>query len=180
MSDETFPHSLEGIRDFAAKATTIGRIVAQFGLGAAYSTRVYREPGVDSIDDIDAEVGSATDVEDPLLTAHRLIKFYVISSGDSLLSCCELVGKDHPMHIGSAALARTAAEHASRAMFLGEPKIGWKARVLRAHALFISSLQEYKSTNDTAAIELIAMWERWRTRTGVGFSDVPRQPKVGN
>lgn len=46
------------------------------------------------------------------------------------------------MHIGSAALARTAAEHASKAMFLAVPDIGWKARVLRTHELFKSSHQE--------------------------------------
>lgn len=174
MADESFPHTLEGIRDFASTATTIGRIVAHFGLKAANSTPNYREPGVDSIDAIDAEVGSSTDVEDPLLTAHRLMKFYVISSGDSLLSCCDLVGRDYPMHIGSAALARSAAEHASRAMFLGDPEADWKTRILRAHELLTSGLQEYKSSDDVAATELIEKWQKWRARTGPIFSGIQR------
>ncbi|WP_217492655.1 hypothetical protein [Rhodococcus erythropolis] len=52
------------------------------------------------------------------------------------------------MHIGSAVLARTAAEHASKAMYLADPEIGWKARILRARNLFESSHKEYKSSND--------------------------------
>jgi hypothetical protein len=180
MIDENFPNSLQGVREFAAAATEIGQVVAYFGLAAAYFTPIYREPGIDSIDAIDADVGSKSDVEGPLLTAHRLAKFYVISCGDALLSCCELIRKDHPMHIGSAALARSAAEHASKAMFLADPEIGWKARVLRAHELFKSSLQEYKSSNDDGATKLIEDWKRWRARTGPAFGDVSRQPSVGN
>lgn len=180
MINEDFPNSLQGVREFAAAATEIGQVVAHFGLAAAYFTPIYREPDVESIDAIDADVGSKSDVEGPLLTAHRLAKFYVISCGDALLSCCELIGKDHPMHIGSAALARSAAEHASKAMFLAEPEIGWKARVLRTHELFKSSLQEYKSSNDDAATKLIDDWTKWRARTASSFSEVSRQPSVGN
>jgi hypothetical protein len=179
MIDESFPRSLQGIREFAAAATQIGQVVAHFGLAVAYQTPVYREPGVESIDAIDSILGSKSDVEDPLLSAHRLAKFYVISCGDALLSCCELIGKDHPMHIGSAALARSAAEHASRAMFLADPEIGWRKRVLRAHELFQTSLQEYRSSNDDGATKLISDWQNWRARTGQEFSGVPRQP-VGN
>ncbi|MDV6303534.1 hypothetical protein R3P93_13290 [Rhodococcus cerastii] len=180
MIDENFPNSLQGVREFATAATDVGQLVAYFGLTAAHFTSVYREPGVKSIDAIDADVGSESDVVGPLLTAHRLAKFYVISCGDALLSCCELIRKDHPMHIGSAALARSAAEHASKAMLLADPEIGWKARVLRAHELFKSSLQEYRSSNDAGATKLIDDWKRWRARTASAFSGVARQPSVGN
>lgn len=179
MINENFPHTLVGIREFASQATRWGNVVAQFGLAAANFSPLYREPGIVSIDAIDAEVGSKIDVEGPLLTAHRLAKFYVISCGDALSSCCELIGKDHPMHIGSAALARTAAEHASKAMFLADPAIDWKQRVLRTHELFKSSLQEYKSSNDVGATNLINDWQKWRARTGASFSGVSRQT-VGN
>jgi hypothetical protein len=178
--DENFPSSLKGVREFAATATAVGQVVAHFGLAAAHHTHIYREPGVVSIDSIDAQAGSELDVEDPLLTAHRLAKFYVISCGDALLSCCELIRKDHPMHIGSAALARTAAEHSSKAMFLADPKIGWKARVLRAHELFKSSLHEYKTSNDAGATQLIEDWQKWRARTGPMFAESPRQPAGNN
>ncbi|PCK26330.1 hypothetical protein CHR55_15215 [Rhodococcus qingshengii] len=161
-------------------ATGIGEAVAHFGLAAANFTQLYREPGVESMDAIDAEVGSKADVEGPLLSAHRLAKFYVISAGDALLSCCELIRKDHPMHIGSAALARTAAEHASKAMFLADPEIGWKARVLRAHELFKSSHQEYKSSNEEGATKLIEEWRKWHLRTRPLLTGVTRQPSAGN
>ncbi|NKS55583.1 hypothetical protein GS500_23410 [Rhodococcus hoagii] len=120
-------------------------------------------------------MGDKTDVEDPLLSAHRLAKFYVIASGDALLSCCDLVGRDFPMHIGSGALARVTAENASKAMFMADPAISWKARVLRAHALFVGALSEYKSSNEPGARALIDSWQRWRSRTSSMFTDVPRQ-----
>lgn len=174
MTGETYPRTLEEIRDFARAATSVGRVVAHFGLQAACSTSLYKEPGVASINQLDAQVGSSTDVQDPLLTAHRLTKFYVISSGDPLLSCCDLIARDYPLHIGSAALARSAAEHASRAMFLGDPSVDWKTRVLRAHELLTSGLQEYKSSDNGAATELIERWQKWRARTGPMFKGVPR------
>ncbi|MFW0783692.1 hypothetical protein AAFP35_04160 [Gordonia sp. CPCC 206044] len=180
MVDQDFPHTLDGIRQFAERATLWGNAVAQFALGSAYFSTAYQEPGEESIDAIDAEVGSKADVEGPLLTAHRLAKFYVISCGDALSSCSELIRKDHPMHIGSAALARTAAEHSSKAMYLSDPAIDWKQRVLRTHELFKSSLQEYKSSNDMGAKKLIDDWQRWRARTGSTFSDVARQTVGSN
>lgn len=84
------------------------------------------------------------------------------------------------MHVGSAALARTAAEHASKAMYLADPAIDWKQRVLRTHELFKSSLQEYKASNDLGATKLIDDWQRWRARTGSVFSGVPRQMAGNN
>ncbi|MFT4395787.1 hypothetical protein ACLTEW_12700 [Gordonia lacunae] len=180
MIDENFPHTLDGIRQFAEWATLWGNTVAQFALVSANFSPVYKEPGVESIDAIDAELGSEADVEGPLLTSHRLAKFYVLSCGDALSSCSELIRKDYPMHIGSAALARTAAEHASKAMYLSDPAIDWKQRVLRTHELFKSSLQEYKSSNDVGATKLIDDWQKWRARTGSTFSDVPRQTAGSN
>lgn len=178
MSDENFPDTLEDIREFAGSAAGIGKVVAHFGLAAAYFTPIYREPNVASIDEIDEQIGSKSTIPDPLLTAHRLAKFYVISAGDALLSCSELIDKEHPMHVGSAALARTVAEHGSKAMYLADPEIGWKARVLRAHDLFKSSHQEYRSSNDAVAKRLIGNWQKWRESTGPVFTGVPRQPSA--
>ena len=84
------------------------------------------------------------------------------------------------MHIGSAALARTAAEHASKAMFLADPVIGWKARALRAYELFRSSHQEYRSSNEAGATRLIKDWDEWHTRTIPMLGEVPKQPSAGS
>lgn len=178
--DESFPSSLESVREFAAISAGICEEVAYFGLATANFTQLYREPGIESMDAIDAEIGSKTDVESPLLAAHRLAKFYVISAGDALLSCCELVRKDYPMHIGSAALARTAAEHASKAMYIADPDIGWKARVLRMRNLFEASHREYKSSNDSGATQLIENWKKWHSRTRSMFRDVAKQPSTNS
>lgn len=53
---------LESVREFGGVATGIGEAVAHFGLAAANFTQLYREPGVESMDAIDAEVGSKADV----------------------------------------------------------------------------------------------------------------------
>lgn len=172
--------TLEQIREFAVKASNVGQYIAHFALNAANHSPHYREPGVESMDVIDLEIGHVDDVEGPLLTAHRLAKFYVISAGDALLSCCELVGRDFPMHVGSAALARTTAEHASRAMYVGDPEIGWKIRVLRTHALFYAAIQEYRSSSELAALGLLEGWKKWRSRTGSMFSEVPKQSANNN
>ncbi|MEW1881108.1 hypothetical protein AB0O58_15560 [Rhodococcus sp. NPDC080181] len=180
MSVEGSQFNLDEVRAFAVKASNVGQYIAHFALAAAKHSPQYREPGVESMDAVDLEIGHADDVEGPLLTAHRLAKFYVISAGDALLSCCELVGRDFPMHIGSAALARVTAEHASRAMFVGDPEIGWKIRVLRTHALFHAALQEYRSSSELGALELLEAWKKWRNRTGATFSDIPKQSAGSN
>lgn len=180
MSTEGSQITLEQVRAFAVKASYVGQTIAHFSLTAAKHSPQYREPGVESIDAIDLEIGHVDDVGDPLLTAHRLAKFYVISAGDALLSCCELVGREFPMHVGSAALARVTAEHASRAMFLADPEIGWKVRVLRAHALFYAALQEYRSSSERGALELLENWATWRSRTGSIFGEVPKQSANSN
>lgn len=180
MTNTGFPHTLEGVREFAAAAASVGEYVAHFGLTAANFTPVYREPQIDSIDEIDSRLGSKADVQDPLLSAHRLAQFYMISSGDAFLSCCELIRKDHPRHIGSAALARSAAEHGSRLMFLADPEIDWRKRVLRTYELFKDGLNEYKSSNHDGVSEIIKDWDNWRVRTGKEFKGVPRQSPGNN
>ncbi|OZC77213.1 hypothetical protein CH251_05320 [Rhodococcus sp. 06-462-5] len=167
--------SLEEIRQFAVAASNIGQSVAHFALDTTRFTAIYREPNESSLDEIDRYVGDDGDVVDPLLSSHRLAKFYLISAGDALLSCCELVGRDFPMHVGSGALARVTAEHASKAMFLADPSIGWRLRILRAHALIVASLSEYKSSNELGARQLIAAWQGWRARTSKTFQNLPKQ-----
>lgn len=180
MDDSGFFQTLEGARQFAAAAAGTGEYVSHFGLAAAYFTPIYREPGIESIDEIDDRIGSDTDVQDPLLSAHRLAKFYMISSGDALLASCEMIRQGHPRHIGSAAIARSAAEHGSRLMFLADPGIDWKKRVLRTYELFNDGLKEYKSSNNDGATKMIRDWDNWRARTGKEFDGIPRQSPGSN
>ncbi len=179
MTNNGFPHTLEGVRQFAAAAAATGEFVSHFALTAANFTPDYREPGVESIDAIDADIGSADDVQDPLLTAHKLAKFYLISTGDALVSCCGLVRKGHPNHVGSAALARTVAEHGSKVMFLADPEAGWKARILRMYLLFKDGMNEYRSSNNDGVTQLLNLWDKWRARTGKEFFGTTKQ-KIGS
>lgn len=152
----------------------VSTLAAQCALAAATWTPLYREP-CHSISDIDDRWGSVSDVEDPLLTAHRFAKFYLISAGDCLNSMSKLLAVDFPSLVGSSALARAAAEHASRSMFLSESSIDHRARMLRVHTLIAASLREYKSSHDVGATYLIKIWERWRARTSKDSKDVPKQ-----
>lgn len=149
-------------------------LVSQCALAAANYTNLYREPG-QSISDIDDHLGSISDVEDPLLVAHRLAKFYLISAGDCVHSMSTLLSVDSPNFVGAAAIARSAAEHASRSLYISDPAASFRERVLRVHVLVVSSLREYKSTHDGGAVEMIRKWERWRSRTSREFRDTSKQ-----
>lgn len=180
MNNDGFLYTPKDVGQFAEFAAETGEYVSHFGLAAANFTPIYREPQIYSIDDIDARIGSKADVEGPLLSAHRLAKFYMISCGDALLSCCELIRKDHPLHIGSAALARSGAEHGSKVMYLADPEIDWKVRVLRTYALFRDGLSEYKSSNYDGVTKLISDWDKWRDRTGKDFRGTQKQTVGSN
>lgn len=154
--------------------TGISALVAHCALTTANYTNLYREPG-NSITDVDEHLGSKADVEDPLLASHRLAKFYLISAGDCVHSMSSLLPVDAPNFIGGAAIARSAAEHASRSLYISDPAASFRERVLRVHGLIVSSLREYRSTHDASAVELIRKWERWRSRTNREFTGVPKQ-----
>ncbi|WP_237165675.1 hypothetical protein [Mycolicibacterium peregrinum] len=156
------------------RVAAIAGLVAQCALTAAYWTDLYREPG-QSISEIDERLGSTSDVEDPLLTAHRFAKFYLISAGDCVDTMTKLLMADYPNLVGCAAVARSAAEHASRSMYLSDPCISYQARLLRTSLLMSNSLREYKSTHDSGATSVIDAWNRWRARTGAAFKDQSKQ-----
>ncbi|WP_286142035.1 hypothetical protein [Mycobacterium sp. D16Q16] len=161
----------------------LSNLVALIAVSVAYPPGgLYREPG-QSITDIDDRLGSEEDVDDPLLTAHRSAKFYLISAGDCVHSMSTLLSTDHPNFVGAAALARSAAEHASRSMYLSDPSISYQARMLRINLLITDSLREYKSSPVARVTGLINQWKVWRTRMGSEFhsefKDVPKQ-KFGN
>lgn len=162
------------VAEFVVPVRIMSYIAARCAVGAAYSTYLYREPG-QSISGIDERLGLKSDVEDPLLSAHRFAKFYLISAGDCVDSMSQLLSADHPNFVGAAALARTAAEHSSRSMYLSDPGISYQVRLIRSSLLVANSLREYKSSHDEGATSLINAWARWRARTGVEFQGVPKQ-----
>lgn len=162
------------VADFVYPARLFSEIVSQCALICATWTPHYREPG-HLISDVDQDFGSAADVEDPLLTAHRFAKFYLISSGDCVDSMTKLLSVDYPNLVGSAAIARAAAEHASRSLYLSDSAIKYQARMMRVHNLVSASLREYRSSNDAGATDLIKKWEQWRSRTTKKLAAVPRQ-----
>lgn len=183
------PHMRDAANDEVASyvdnVRALSKFVALLALSVAYPDwGLYREPG-QSISDVDDRLGSKDegDVEDPLLSAHRAAKFYLISSGDCLFSMSTLLSTDHPNFVGSAALARSAAEHASRSMYLSDPSISYQARMLRIYLLLTDSLQEYKSSPVARVTGLINSWHRWRSRMASEFESefkgVPKQ-KFGN
>ncbi|WP_234713026.1 MULTISPECIES: hypothetical protein [Mycobacteriaceae] len=152
----------------------VSGLAAQYALATATWTPQYREPG-QSISDVDEQFGSTSDVEDPLLTAHRFAKFYLISAGDCLNSLSKLLDGGYPSLVGSSAIARAAAEHASRSIYMSDANVDHSVRMLRVAALVAASLREYKSSNDAGATILIKRWESWKARTSKEFKNVPKQ-----
>lgn len=162
------------VAGYVEAVRNVSALAAQCANAAATWTPLYREPG-HSISDIDDRWGSVSDVEDPLLTAHRFAKFYLISGGDCLNSMSKLLAVDYPSLVGSSAIARAAAEHSSRSMFLSESSIDHRVRMLRINTLISASLREYKSSHDAGATHLIKRWEAWRARHSKDFKDLPKQ-----
>lgn len=162
------------VASYLKNVACMSALVSQCALATANYTNLYREPG-QSISDIDERLGSQFDVEDPLLSAHRLAKFYLISAGDCVHSMSTLLSVDYPNFIGAAAIARSAAEHASRSIYLTDSNIMYQARLIRISLLVASSLREYKTSHDVAATTLIEKWGRWRARNSRELSAVPKQ-----
>ncbi|WBP95011.1 hypothetical protein O6072_02055 [Mycolicibacterium neoaurum] len=87
----------------------------------------------------------------------------------------KLLAVDYPSLVGSSAIARSAAEHASRSMYLSESSVDYQVRMLRISSLIAASLREYKSSNDAGATGLIKKWDHWRGRTSKEFKGLSKQ-----
>lgn len=126
---------------------------------------------------MDRELGAKTDVEDPLLTAHRLVKFYLISAGDALNGVGNLTLASGPRHVTVGTMARTVSELAAKCIYVACPDDDYLVRTLRAGQLIEASIEDYKSGDLDGARETIARWSQWRVRNRDNFKDVPKQPK---
>lgn len=173
------PHEpLEALRE----AATLSQIFALFANAVAYGGNperfMYAEPGDTSIEDIDIRLGNRSDVVDPLLTAHRMIRFHLLSAGDAIYSMSSLLQSAYPLLVGSAALGRTAVEHASRAMFLSEtgPRDPYR-RIQRASTLMEKGINEYRPSmpDHDAANRLVRCWTEFMDRNRPVFSNIKRE-----
>ncbi|WP_156482604.1 hypothetical protein [Dietzia cinnamea] len=130
-----------------------------------------------SIDAVDRELGSKTDVEDPLLTAHRLVKFYLISAGEALNGVGNLTLASGPRHVTVGTIARTVSELAAKCIYVACPTDDHLVRTVRAGKLMEASIEDYKSGDVDGAHEIIARWSQWRVRNKDNFTKVPKQSK---
>ena len=139
-----------------------------YALGTARSSHFpYAEPSDErSIEDLDSALGSTDDVADPLLSAHRFIRFYLASSGETVASSSRLFAEARttPL-IAPFVLARTTAEHASRAMFLADPGLTAQRRVVRAAHLAKQGAGDSLSASPGSA-DHVERWDALLVRHG--------------
>ncbi len=134
----------------------------------------YREPTVDDIDAFDRDRGSGV-MPDPLLTAHRLSRFYLVSAGDFVYSIGKLLALSEPMVVSPAVLARSAAEYASRCKYIADSTDSPEVRLSKLANLFqegFADLGASKSDADHGLVSLAARFNDWRST-----QHLPRAPK---
>ncbi|MBF6190128.1 hypothetical protein U3653_07145 [Nocardia sp. CDC186] len=134
----------------------------------------HREPGHD-IDAFDRLHGSE-DFPDPLLTAHRLGRFYLSGASNFVRSIGHLISLEAPPTIAPGVLARSAAEYAARANFVTNLDDNPETRVSKMERLFSDGLQNMgvnssDATPDEAA--LARRINRWRSQTQLPRVKVP-------
>ncbi|QRY63450.1 hypothetical protein JVX90_04245 [Gordonia sp. PDNC005] len=141
-------------------ASSAALISAIFATSTAnFSEFPYSEPSTDkTIKYIDGQLGDESHVEDPLLTTHRLIRFYLVSSGETLYSASKIL-IDSPTIplVALPSIARTSAEHCSRAKFLADPDLTYEQRICRAYNILLQGSKEYLSENP----EFTEIIDRW-------------------
>ena len=157
---------------------TTALAVSMVALHLANDKQVSLRESTVSIDAVDRELGAKADVEDPLLTAHRLVKFYLISAGDALNGVGNLTLASGPRHVTVGTIARTVSELAAKCIYVACPTDDHLVRTLRAGKLMEASIEDYKSGDVDGAQEIIARWSQWRVRNRDNFKNVPKQPKL--
>lgn len=156
---------------------TTALAVSMVALYLANDEQVSLRESAVSIDAVDRELGAKTDVEDPLLTAHRLVKFYLISAGEALNGVGNLTLASGPRHVTVGTIARTVSELAAKCIYVACPTDDHLVRALRACKLMEASIEDYKSGDVGGAHELITRWSQWRVRNKDNFNNVPKQSK---
>lgn len=131
----------------------------------ATASHDYRESTVADINKYDAERGSGA-VPDPLLTAHRLTRFYLLGAGDFLYSLGKLLGLEQPMVTSPAVLARSAAEYSSRCVYIASSEDSPETRVAKMFNLFREGFNDFgvhKPDADPQVVELAKGINAWRS-----------------
>ncbi|MFD9550581.1 hypothetical protein ACFWBG_24565 [Nocardia salmonicida] len=133
----------------------------------------YREPTCD-IATFDQQRGTP-DVSDPLLTAHKMARFYLVGAGDLVFSIGQLLSLEVPMVISPAVLARTVAEYCGRVKYLSDTEDTPEKRISKVLNVFHEGFQQ-AGVNSPAAdpglVEMARGFDRWR-----GKNPLPRAPK---
>lgn len=169
MKDPNEP--LQALQEYAFQGIVFARFAQTIAYGGDPARFTYAEPGTDSIEEIDARLGSDSDVPDPLLTAHRMIRFHLLSAGDAIYSLSGLLRGSSALRVGTATLGRTAVEHLSRAMFLGESEINYRQRIQRTATLMEKGINEYRPSMPDHAIanSLVQQWTHFMARNRLEF-----------
>ncbi|MFC8047800.1 hypothetical protein [Nocardia sp. NPDC057353] len=135
----------------------------------------YQESTVADIGSYDAAHGSDA-MPDPLLTAHRLTRFYLVGAGDFVYSLGKLLGLDHPMVASPGVLARSAAEYSSRCAYLSDVGDSPELRISKMFNLFREGFNDFgvnKSDADPDMVKLAVGINDWRSRQTLPKANLP-------
>ncbi|KXO91293.1 hypothetical protein AXK61_06995 [Tsukamurella pseudospumae] len=135
----------------------------------------YREPTVSNIDEYDAEHGGGA-IPDPLLTAQRYTRFYLLGAGDFVFSLGKLLSLEQPMVMSPAVLARSAAEYSSRCVYVSDPTDSPEMRISKAMNLCRDGFNDHgvgKPDADPELIELAKGFNDWSSQRSLPKAPLP-------
>lgn len=141
----------------------------------AIAYRDYREPTVADIGAYDVEHGSGA-MPDPLLSSHRLTRFYLVGAGDFVYSLGQLLGLRQPMITSPAVLARSAAEYSSRCAYLSSGDDSPGVRISKAFNLYREAFNDFgvsKPDADPQMVELAQGINDWRSAHTLPKTSLP-------
>lgn len=146
-----------------AEASRLCDVTSQVMNATAYLS--YREPTVEDIGAFDDARGSVS-LPDPLLTAHRMSRFYLVGAGDFVYSMGKLLALKEPMVVSPAVLARSAAEYSSRCRYISDPDDSPDLRLAKLANLFQEGFRDLgveKPDADPQLIELAKGFNDWKS-----------------
>lgn len=135
----------------------------------------YREPTVPDIEAFDAERGSGS-MPDPLLTAHRMSRFYLVGAGDFVYSIGKLLALEEPMVVSPAVLARSAAEYSSRCKYISADADSPDMRLSKLANLFQEGFRDLgvgKPDADQDLLELANGFNNWKSTQNLPKASLP-------
>ena len=126
----------------------------------------YREPTVASIEEYDKQHGGGA-IPDPLLTAQRYTRFYLLGAGDFVRGLGKLLAPEHSMVTSPAVLARSAAEYSSRCDYVSAPQDSPEVRIAKALNLCRDGFNDHgvnKPNADPQLVELAKGFNDWASQ----------------